>query len=279
MSSRVNLLTSARRGLLVMAGFAACAALGAAFARGVWSQPPARAAAGPKPTMTIVQSSAPRQAGLAQAAAAPSRLAEAPNTEVHTALTTKIVRTSIVRPNGEIIANPESQTLDSRSLALAKGLTREPVKEAAAPLLKQAASVVTVAPIEAPAPVLIAAAAASPPNPAPNPQPAPQNASPAEDATATIPLQAEWSQKRLPQSAFYAQLAASSNEEEAQKTAASLQTQLSSVLGTQDWLIVPAMVRDVQMFRVRIAAASREEASRLCARIKGARAACYVAHD
>jgi hypothetical protein len=173
----------------------------------------------------------------------------------------KKVKTLVVRPDGDIVE-----------------------VAASTPAIQQPVIAVATTPSSAVAPpsrTQVAVSASAPPSPAPAqavPTPPEAMRVSSSDITGSLPKAA-----RTPQPAanggFFAQLAASANEDEARRTAQQLKSQLSDHLGARDLVVIQASVKDKTVYRVRVADMSRDDANALCNRLRNAKAACFVTRD
>jgi hypothetical protein len=209
------------------------------------------------------------------------------------ALAPRRVKTVSVRPDGTIIdghvpsMSPASTQVASLSDAVPSGVpastastdpapplpeSRSVTGATPAPLPKprvQAAPTTTATPVKpAPAePVATAAPAAAPPKPKPAARVA--SADPADVAPA--PAAASGT--------FSVQLAAPASEQEARDTASRLAKRFSGELGGLKPAVRQAEVNGKTIWRVRVGAMARDEATALCVKIQGAGGQCFVAKN
>lgn len=130
------------------------------------------------------------------------------------------------------------------------------------------------APVEAPVPARPAVRAAAVSAPVPAPAPAsvsPAMADPVEVASLPAPAAA------LPAGGYFVQISSQPSQALAQKSLTSLASRFSAAIAGRGLGIQPADIPGKGTFyRVRVAAASKAEASELCARLKSAGGSCFV---
>ena len=203
----------------------------------------------------------PTVAALNESPAPPRAYAPQPETDTEdvTPLVTRLVKTISVSPEGQATTQTGQRPADASTSA--------PGAEIVAATPRSIAGVATpVAPRQTTTPV--STARKSPPD----------TSAPAETiiARSTAPAAAP----RITTGAGYSiQLAATTNEEEARRLAGQLRARLSSNLGRYDLFVQPASVNDKSVFRIRVGALSKDDATLLCTKVRGSGGSCFVARD
>jgi cell division protein FtsN len=143
--------------------------------------------------------------------------------------------------------------------------TPAPQPRAATPMLPPAATAAAPARPAAPAPSV--AAPSSPPPAAPSAaQPQQQRT-----AAATAPAAAT--------GGFSVQLGAQPTEEQARKVAQEMRQKLAGTLRGRSPQVKAADVNGSTLYRIRVGPMSQDDANDLCARLKAAKSACFVARN
>jgi hypothetical protein len=212
------------------------------------------------------------------------------------ALAPRRVKTVSVRPDGTIIDPhspsinaPASTQVASLADAVPSNVPASTASTGAAPSINSLASGVTPAPAPKPkvqaAPTTtatpvkqaaadpVAAAAPAKPKPAQGARVAAVDPAEATPAAASAPTAA------APSGTFSVQLAAPASEQEARDTASRLGKRFAGELGGLKPGIRQAEVNGRSIWRVRVGAIGRDEATALCTKIQGAGGQCFVAKN
>ena len=193
-------------------------------------------------------------------------------------LNTRVVKTIAIRPDGSLVEPQAAAETQKRAAGAREALATGPATAAVTPV---ATSVAT--PLAAtPAPVQAAARPA-----AALPEPAVAKASTRVDTTPVASIRPPAPVVAAPAAAlaaapgagFAVQLAAAPTEDEARRLAQRFQALYSDNLGRRDLTVREGVVKDKPVYRVRLADLSKEEATAVCARLRGGNAACFVARD
>jgi hypothetical protein len=206
------------------------------------------------------------------------------------ALAPRRVKTVSVRPDGTIIdghapamASPASSQVASLADAVPSNVPAATASTEPAPSIASLASGATPAP--APAPQAAPATTATPVKQAEaDPAPAPAKPKPASGARVASVDPAEAQAAPAPAAAppagtFSVQLAAPASEKEARDTAVRLGKRFAGELDGMKPGIRKAEVNGKTIWRVRVGAMGRDEATALCVKIQGAGGQCFVARN
>ena len=175
------------------------------------------------------------------------------------------VRTMVVRPDGTLVPASAEPEAPVATAAATPAPAPAAVAVAAAPIAPTPEP--AVAEVPAPAPLVAEA---------PAPQQAVEAPAPASDPieVAAIPPQPA----AMPTSGYFVQISSQPSEAAAQQSMRSLGTKFSSVIGGRPLGIQSAEIPGKGTFyRVRVAAASKDEASDICTKLKSAGGNCFVA--
>ncbi|MDF3062141.1 MAG: hypothetical protein K0S06_2250 [Microvirga sp.] len=229
----------------------------------------------------------------------PGPTASAPNNAVASLGEPRRVRTVAVRPDGTIVgpdqaAAPEPPIMPpatarppqaAASQGSSNGTTPAPAAPAAAPPQpsRTTGPSTTATPSPPPAAVRPPPASAAPPS-AP-PAVAPSAATPsapnrsAAVAPASAPRGADAAETTSAAGGFAVQLSVTTTEETARAQAQALQRKYAGVLGGRSALVRTAEVDGKTLYRVRVGPMSKDDASDLCTKVKGAGGNCFVAKN
>jgi hypothetical protein len=187
------------------------------------------------------------------------------------------VRTMVVRPDGTLVpasAEPAAPAAPSAG-APTPGLiaVSSPALPASAAPTQEPAQAPLIAAVDSPAPTIAAAPAPSSPpvEAAPPPAPAADDSAPREVASITPSAPA-------PAGAYYVQISSQPSEALAQQSLRNLTGRYSGMIAGRSVGIQSADIPGKGTFyRVRVATASKDEASALCNQLKSAGGNCFVA--